>query len=323
MIFITNIAGTIKLNKKIILIMLRTLKNLSLSLGVAFLMVSCAKELEDINPSSLDATSTSALVSINNVSPFTYTNFTTTDGKTWSFTIKKTGAFESNGGAPSQMFLAFTNCNDQLVPLDVMSATLIGKGSLEPAITSEQLCNSSAATYLKLTGFGNNLGADNVERTITITFNTPVSIKSALVVPKAANNCYSATVFGATCDIINTCGLGQGAFHKAGSWKGYSVTLGGYTYSEAEGLAIMNPNGNNAGGLADSRAAFSQGATVLLNRQMKLISANAYDAQLMDINNYLMTLDKLTAYSITNMPTGNAAAKAAAGFIGDNIKCEL
>ncbi len=308
--------------------MLKALPKLSIGLGALLLMFSCSKDMENVNPSSgFNSSSADAAKVASAVSPVAISDLSTTDGKTWQFTVQKTVA----GNVPNigSLLLTLTGCDDQQIALsgaNVVSASVTGSftQALAPSYKegNGSACDMSAVTgYLRLSDFQEKLTDGNVY-TVQFTLSEAIQVKSANIWARISNACYPTSVAGPGCDVMDLCGEGQGAFHKAGSWKGNTVTLGGYTYTEAEGLAIMTPNGNSAGGLKDSRAAFSQGATVLLNRQMGYISATAYAAELATIDAYLSTLNKMTTYNMDDMPTGNAAAKAAAGYIGDNIKCE-
>ncbi|MBB6610958.1 hypothetical protein H7F15_07915 [Pontibacter sp. Tf4] len=308
--------------------MLKALTKVSIGLGAVLLMFSCSKDMENVTPSSdFSSSSLDAAKAASLTSPVTVSALSTTDGKTWQFTVQKTA--EGNVANIGSLLLTLTGCDDQQIALtsaNVVSASVTGSlvQSLAPSFKegNGSACDMSAVTgYLRLSDFQEKL-TDGRVYTIRFTLSQAIQVKSATVWTRISNACHTTTVSGPGCDVMDLCGEGQGAFHKAGSWNGQTVTLGGYTYTEAEGLAIMTPNGNSAGGLKDARAAFSQGATVLLNRQMGYISANAYAAELATIDAYLSTLNKLTSYSIVDMPTGNAAAKAAAGYIGDNIKCE-
>ncbi|MER2996331.1 hypothetical protein [Pontibacter populi] len=282
--------------------------------------------MEDVNPSSnFNSASSGAAKVANTTSPLTISGLSTSNGKTWMFTVQKTA--DGNVSNIGSLLLTLTGCDDQRIALssaNVVSASVTGsmEQSLAPSYKegNGSACDMSAETgYLKLSDFQEKL-TDGSVYTVRFTLSEAIQVKTAIVWARIGNSCYPVAVNGPGCE-MDLCGEGQGAFHKPGSWNGYTVTLGGYNYTEAEGLSIMTPNGNSAGGLKDSRASFSQGATVLLNRQMGYISATAYAAELAAINIYLVTLDKLTTYDIDDMPTGNAAAKAAAGYIGGNIKC--
>ena len=116
------------------------------------------------------------------------------------------------------------------------------------------------------------------------------------------------------------CSLSQGYwFAKPQAvWPNGTVTIGGKTYSQAEGKAIWNIS--NAKGLLNAKAAFTQAAAVKLSGSSVSPSATVW-ADVAIIDNYLASIAKISPTAIPgNSKTGaNAAAGAAAGRIGQWI----
>ncbi|MEJ8756119.1 hypothetical protein WG947_03865 [Pontibacter sp. H259] len=313
--------------------MLKTIQKLSFALSVLLLTASCSTDMEGVNPSSaLNSSSVDAAKAALASSPLTISAISTTDGKTWAFTVQKTalGNFPNIGA----VLLTLTDCDDMQIVLsaaNVVSASVTGGATQALAPSYKEgngtACDMSLTTgYLRLTDFSEKLTNGSVY-TFKVTLNQAVKVKSATVWARIANTCHNTTIAGQACEVEDLCGEGQGYFHKSEHWAGKTVTIGGHTYTAAEAVTLITSDKkegatDNKGGIADSKAAFAQGVTVLMNRQLGFISSNAFAAELATINAYLSTLNKLTTYKSGTLPTGNAAAKAAAGTIGDAIVCE-
>ncbi len=92
------------------------------------------------------------------------------------------------------------------------------------------------------------------------------------------------------------------------------VTIGNQNYTQAEGAAIWGTS--NAGGIKHSKKGFLQVATIKLSGGTSLNTPASLWSDVTIVENWLGTLSKL---SPANLPTGNTAASAAAGRIGDWI----
>jgi hypothetical protein len=124
---------------------------------------------------------------------------------------------------------------------------------------------------------------------------------------------------GGVCgDTEVVCSLSQGYwFAKPNAvWSDGSVTIGGKTYTQAEGKAIWNTS--NSKGLLNAKAAFTQAAAIKLSNVSPSASVWA-DVQIIEA--YFTNINKLTPTTIPgNTKTGpNALAGAAAGRIGNWI----
>lgn len=119
------------------------------------------------------------------------------------------------------------------------------------------------------------------------------------------------TIAACTVNTNYGCSFSQGYWFAKPNlvWPG-TVTIGGFTYSQAEGDAIWNTS--NKGGIPDSKAGFLQVAAIKLSGSSVAGNAPIW-SDVTTIENWLSTLGKL---SPTNLPTGNQAVKDAAGRIG-------
>ena len=134
--------------------------------------------------------------------------------------------------------------------------------------------------------------------------------------------CCSQIIDGIGCLQEFDCSFSQGYwFAKPGiTWEGQTLTIGGHTYTQEEGKSIWSCS--NAGGLDDSKKAFTQGAAILLSIQLDgatIPQSVLDDVAIIEV--YLASLSKLTTYNC-DLPTGGTAgtaAAAAAGRIGNWI----
>ncbi|WP_439880038.1 hypothetical protein ACSX1A_12810 [Pontibacter sp. MBLB2868] len=312
--------------------MLKLTKTLCIGLCASMLMFSCSKDAEDMTPSStLSGVSTDAAKAASTNS-FGFSNLRSTDGMTWSFDVVRVG--DNTGANANTVMLALVGCDSQPIMLssgNVSSLTMQKAGgpvqtlALSFLESSANACAMAATPgYVRFADFDGNV-KDGSVYTFSVTLNAAVQVTSATVGVKAGNECVQGSMVGPGCTFVeDICGFGQGAFHKEGSWGGNTVVLGGHTYTEAEGLAMMNPNANN--GNKTIGFAFSQGATVELNKKLGHISATAYASKMAAINTYLAGFDKLTETSAATLYDDSpeaTAAKEAAGYIGNHIKCDV
>lgn len=152
-----------------------------------------------------------------------------------------------------------------------------------------------------------------------LTVNENYSVDTTVTgVYKSGNNtrCGIFQFSGFGCPIVpeTSCALSQGYyFAKPDLIWTTSVSIGGYSYTQAEGKAIWNTS--NKGGIRDAKAGFLQVAAIKLSSSTISPSATVW-ADVAIVEAYLSGLGKL---SPLNLPSGNASAKAAAGRIGDWI----
>ena len=181
------------------------------------------------------------------------------------------------------------------------------------AVCAEATCTSDAGGAFKFSNVSvttHNVTVDGVTKSVVVTAESGVFDAGEFIVDKT-----NGGVCGKT-EVI--CSLSQGYwFAKPQAlWPNGTVTLGGKTYTQAEGKAIWNTS--NSKGLLNAKAAFTQAAAIKLSK----VSPNApvwADVQI--IENYFASIAKLNPLSLpANTRTGaNAAAGAAAGRIGNWI----
>jgi hypothetical protein len=184
--------------------------------------------------------------------------------------------------------------------------------------------NGVAGTYLNGTFTFSNVVAGTYSLTVSGTDRSGNDVtETRSVVVEGISGVTTATftfdtTLNGACGTDTACSLSQGYwFAKPQSTWGAGLTIGGYTYTKAEGVAIWNSA--NKGGLKNAKAAFTQAAAIILSGVDESASVWA-DVQI--VQNYLSSLGyKLTANNIpNNSKTGlNAAAGAAAGRIGQWI----
>lgn len=137
-----------------------------------------------------------------------------------------------------------------------------------------------------------------------------VTNDSETVVADSAN--VSVTVDGC----LNFCALSQGYwFAKPGVVWPNSITIGGHTYTQAQGKAIWNAS--NKGGITDAKKAFLQFAAIQLSADVQGASIPAeLSGYVNTINAFLTGKPKLTG---NNVVAKSPAALQAAGAISDWI----
>ena len=110
------------------------------------------------------------------------------------------------------------------------------------------------------------------------------------------------------------CSLSQGFWFASPQSVWTSVSVGGQTYTKAEGLAIWNSS--NAGGMADSKKGFLQVAAIKLSGST-VLSTDSVWTDVAIVEAWLSSLNKLTPSTLNDFSNSNAAQ--AAGRIGDWI----
>jgi hypothetical protein len=143
--------------------------------------------------------------------------------------------------------------------------------------------------------------------------------EGTLITPKgswAMSFNYCVQPCGNTTTTTNTegCSMSQGYwFSKPGvKWPG-TIVIGGNSYTQEEGKAIWDSPNN--GGIPDSKAGFTQVAAIKLSGSTVKPTATVW-ADVAIVEKYLSTIGKLHP---GNLPSGNDAAKQAAGRIGNWI----
>jgi hypothetical protein len=136
---------------------------------------------------------------------------------------------------------------------------------------------------------------------------------------KAGTNCCTRGFPGISCEIGSACALSQGYWfaNTSHSWNGATVTIGGFTYTQAEGQALWAAFPGGSGG--NALKCFYQASAAMLSMPAALRPATI-NTDLGIINTYLTGLGKLTVSNHPNLNTPAAqAAVAAAGRISNWI----
>lgn len=181
--------------------------------------------------------------------------------------------------------------------------------------------NLSSSCNIRDSVFKFNLGTpDNMTKayySITLSKNVGMVDVTGYYKSGRTTGCGSFLFTGLGCEIFEQ---EQGYSYSQGYWFAKpqtiwpgdgTITLGGKVYTQLEGKSIWTAS--NKKGLADSKAAFTQAAAIKLSAALNLVNPSASVwADVAIIDSYLATLNKL---SPTYLPTGNAAAAAAASRI--------
>ena len=187
----------------------------------------------------------------------------------------------------------------------------------DPSLSNANLGGCNITVPVFKFGQGTPDAATKVYYTITISKNVETAEVTGYYKSGKITGCGSFTFTGLGCEVI---AVSEGYSYSQGFWFAKpqtiwpgngTITLGNKVYTQTEGKAIWDAS--NKKGLADSKAAFTQAAAIKLSAGLGLVSPSASVwADVAIVDNYLAILNKLTP---TYLPTGNAAAKAAAGRI--------
>lgn len=187
----------------------------------------------------------------------------------------------------------------------------------DPSLSNENLGGCNITVPVFKFGQGTPDATTKVYYSITISKNVGTADVTGYYKSGKITGCGAFTFTGLGCEIVE---VEEGYSYSQGFWFAKpqtiwpgngTITLGNKVYTQLEGKAIWNAS--NKKGLADSKAAFTQAAAIKLSAGLGLVKPSASVwADVAIVDSYLATLTKLSA---TNLPTGNAAAKAAAGRI--------
>lgn len=191
----------------------------------------------------------------------------------------------------------------------------------DPSLSNANLTGCNITVPVFKFGQGTPNATTKVYYSITISKNVGTADVTGYYKSGKITGCGSFIFTGLGCEIVEevSYSYSQGFwFAKPQTvWPGDgTITLGNKVYTQAEGKAIWDSS--NKKGLADSKAAFTQAAAIKLSAGLGLVKPSASVwADVAIVDAYLATLNKLTP---TYLPTGNAAAKAAAGRISTWIQ---
>ncbi len=187
----------------------------------------------------------------------------------------------------------------------------------DPSLSNANIGGCNITVPVFKFGQGTPDATTKVYYTITISKNVATADVTGYYKSGRFTGCGSFTFTGLGCEIVE---IEEGFSYSQGYWfakpqtiwpGNSTITLGNKIYTQAEGKAIWDAS--NKKGLADSKAAFTQAAAIKLSAGLGLVKPSATVwADVAIVDSYLATLNKLTP---TYLPTGNTAAKAAAGRI--------
>lgn len=187
----------------------------------------------------------------------------------------------------------------------------------QPDASFLNTCNVSTGNVLKF-----DMGTSGTAKSyFSLTINKDVEIDTEVLAHyKSGNNtpCGTFNFPGFGCErlvVDEGCSMSQGFWFasKNAVWPVTGVTVGGKTYSKAEGLAIWNSS--NKGGIAHAKQGFLQVSAIKLSGTV--LPAATVWADVTLVETWLATLPKLTPTNVKNYSNSNVAA--AAGRIGDWI----
>lgn len=207
---------------------------------------------------------------------------------------------------------------------DVVSAAYSADGvnwtsftpTLEEDLSVLNTCSIVTGPVLKF-DFGTSGSAKSYYK-LVINKNLSVDMTANAIYKSGSNTgCGGLCYPGLGCPVVENegCSFSQGYWFAKPNlvWPG-NVTIGGYSYTQAEGVAIWNSS--NAGGIGTAKKVFLQVAAIKLSGSNVSVSATVW-AQVQIAENWLATLPKLTPANVKsfNSAPGAADAKAAADAI--------
>ncbi len=311
----------------------------SIAIALVFSIAACeAVKNEEIAPqigasapsnTTIGTNSTTSLPSISTSSPYTVSlESITNNGNgtyTWIWSVQNPNPGNGSNGTVQDLSHWNITLGQCATMADIVSGAMSGDGlnwtNITPLnrIDPSQDCYTDSVIKFDMGTSGNR--KSYYQLTVNQNFDIDTEV-TGVYKSGRETGCGVFLFSGFGCPIVeeNSCSLSQGYYFAKPNlvWAG-TVTIGGYTYTQAEGQAIWNTS--NRGGIKDAKKGFLQVAAIKLSGSSVGPSASVW-ADVTIVENYLAGLGKL---SPINLPTGNAAAKAAAGRIGewiDNNHCE-
>jgi hypothetical protein len=265
-------------------------------------MVSCSKsELDNLSPETGDMTSASVTNRASaTIGGYTFSDFQSTDGITWTTTINGTGAAHDI----SHLLISFNDvCEGNTSTVQVVNA-YIGSTTLRVEYSVGNTgCSTPASTFFKAEGFPDV--TKNASTTFTFTLNQPMGVNEFGVWVKAGQYCDSDVVAGPGCPSEDEgCSMSQGFYFASPVSVWSSVTVGEVTMNKAEASAIFRGSKKTA-----AQKAWFQAAAIKLSGSTvsKTASVWAYVTQVESL---------ITTHGISS---NNKAFNAPAGAIGNWI----
>lgn len=319
---------------------MKRLKFLSLAIAVAVIVFSCNKN-NSVHPgasagnSSFNATSVSA-VSLPAVSNCTTAYVVTLESITqvgsnyeWVWSIQNPNPGNGSNGTIQNLSHWDITLGECLEFSDIVSGATstdnITWTSFTPSyqqdMSMQNFCNVNTDSVIKF-----DVGTSGTAKTyckLVISKNLSVDMDALAYYKSGVNTGCGTTCFpGFGCpeeEVNEGCSFSQGYWFAKPNlvWPG-NVTVGGYSYTQTEGVAIWNSS--NKGGIGAAKKVFLQVAAVKLSGSNVSPTATVW-AQVQIAENWLATLPKLTAANVKsfNSTTGASAAVAAADSISNWI----
>jgi hypothetical protein len=248
-----------------------------------------------------------------------YTVSLSTNGTTWTYTITR----NPRAKALSHFIVDLNNCGDESASLaDVLSATVNGVAvALQDTEGSGTGCAMTSTNFIKF---------DNLDNSAVYVLSFELdrayeTFSTATGWVKAGTSCNTITLPAPGCPVTEACSMSQGFYFGNGVYNNGAaelwtngVTLGGNTYSLAEGTALWDAKGVHKYGVV--RAFFQYSAIQLSGAD---VSGDAdVAAAVAAIDAYFATISKLTAANAATVNGGDMGYYA--GVIGnwiDNNHC--
>ena len=261
-------------------------------IAAVFILLSCTKEGRITNNETTTAT---AAVSTKG-SPKSTSNFgdyaialsVSSDGKVWTYTITRAKSSAKN---LSHLIFDLNNCGDQSATFaNIVSATLNGQpANLSPTEGSGTGCDPQSTT----TNFVKINFTAATSWVLVLTFDRGYeTFATANAWVKAGTSCNIGTLPAPGCPKEDYCSFSQGFFFAPGSsnngasalWAN-GLTIGGVTYTQADGTNFWNLDKGN-GGDQTMNAFFQLGAVRLSGVEDQVtatLSIEGVDVNVVDV----------------------------------------
>lgn len=303
-----------------------------LALAISGALYSCDKPAEsaadDVRPQTLSTIlpPSSAIIS-DCPTPYLITLESITkvgDNYEWVWSVKNPNPGNGSNGTVQNLSHWDIKLGPCATMSDVVSAATSTDGTTwspftptyQPDPSIESFCSILTGPVLKF-----NVGTTGSAKTYyKLVINKDLGIDMAGVAfykSGAGSGCGTICFPGIGCpeDEDEGCSFSQGYWFAKPDlvWPG-NVTVGGHSYTQAEGVAIFKSS--NAGGIGAAKKVFLQAAAIKLSGSSVSGSATVW-AHVQVVDNWLATLPKLTPANVKsfNGSPGAAAALAAADAI--------
>lgn len=233
---------------------------------------------------------------------------------TWTYTVKNPDPITGEGGTIPPLSYLDLSLGNNASSSDVISISTSSDGdrwitTFNPIYRPDfnQVCYSEPVIQFQLGT------TDTLKSYYRLTLNKNFGVaETPAVYQSSRGTCGTFQVSGVGSVIpepANSCAYPSKYFFLKQNSTWSNVIVGGFTYTQAEAKAI-NSTSFKKGVVNDSKKCFLQVLAIKLSPNVSPTASVWTDVAI--VNNYLSTLGKL---SPTNLPSGNAAASAAADRI--------